>query len=79
VLKITIELWPHGRKAEATVIGEGYVANDGTSLDPSIGNYSAIFCHEVDPPISCEIAGFDRHQKAWKLLYECLRVALGEK
>lgn len=39
MLYVRIELWPHGNKAASEVIGEAYIANDGTGTSER-GNYN---------------------------------------
>lgn len=39
MLYVRVELWPHGNRDAAKVIGESYIANDGTGTSER-GNYN---------------------------------------
>jgi len=68
MLKITIELVPHGDKDKAKVIGTGYIINDGTG-NKSLGNYRAVFRRTRGMVKNSTIKEFTRKQRsAWDLL-----------
>lgn len=70
MLKITIELIPHGDKSKSKVIGTGYVTNDGTG-DKSYGNYKAVF-YRTRAEQHSTVKNFVRRNSAWNLLMVAL-------
>ena len=68
MLKITIEVLPHGKKANRKVLGNATIINDSTG-DEEIGNYDATVLGAS--PVRVE--GFKRSDGVWKLLYKVLQ------
>jgi hypothetical protein len=86
VLRVTIELVPHGDDSRAEKIGEAIIANDGTGTT-NIGNYRARIQRfsrgknkRALTPMRCRVHGFARLTHGpWDLLYLILKEALHPK
>lgn len=81
MIKITIELYPHGRIEGKRRLGYAIIANDGSGTK-SRGNYNIKLFKEDDnkPWKTCEIKGFKRLLfNAWDLLYGVLKKAIGSR
>lgn len=80
MLKIIIELWPHGNEAEKKVIAEGIIANNGTG-NPTYGNYCYLLRRGSSAEVADrraivgegEIEGHYRPENAWELLRKTLK------
>jgi len=75
MLRVTIELWPHGLEQEKTILGSGTIANNlsGTATK---GNYNITLKTKGENRIykECKVEGFPRKNKtAWELLYLALK------
>lgn len=79
MLHVTIELWPHGDRSRAKVLGTADIANVGGTLDR--GNYFARVNGQGGRKWKAtRIAGFPRNRLlAWDLLYRVLREVVGER
>lgn len=67
MLRITIELIPHGNIKKARIIGTGFIANDGTGNE-GFGNYKAVF-RRIKSEQHCTVKKFARKRhSAWDLL-----------
>jgi hypothetical protein len=82
MLRITIELLPHGFEGNKRVLGIAEIENDGSGTRVR-GNYKYRLWGELDiaqkktrPWKSGRVAGFYRMSSSWKLLYRCLKAAL---
>lgn len=78
MLKVTIELWPHGRSDAAEALGTVFLVNDGKGGETR-GSYEASFaCTAIGarPPLvqTVRVSDFERQRGAWALLH----AALGE-
>jgi hypothetical protein len=76
MIRVTVEMVPHGNEKRAYVIGIGVIANDGTG-NTRLGNYVyALNVIEGGATVkyqSGEIKGFRRLENSvWRLLYRCL-------
>jgi hypothetical protein len=76
LIKVTVELWPHGRSEEAQPLGMAFIINDGTG-DDAQGSYEAVFSrvgtdHWKPETRRVVINGFDRSQDLWHLLHAAL-------
>jgi hypothetical protein len=74
MIKITIELYPHGDEERKFIIGEGTIINDMTGTINS-GNYRYEFITKKSVVgIGGRVIGFKRNKKhIWSLLKECLK------
>lgn len=74
MIKITIELWPHGDKTKSKIIGTAWIHNTGTG-DIKRGNYEAvIYTTRNRPWRTVDIVGFARKSRnVWYLLKEILK------
>lgn len=71
MLRITVELIPLGDVANAEVLGTGLVANDGTSVDSSLGHYDCAF-GSGGTVYSGRVEDFPRELDVWRLLRRAL-------
>lgn len=72
MIRITIELLPHGYEEKKTIIATGKIVNDGTG-SVSIGNYKYELELYKQSWNHGEIKGFPRQEKnIWQLLREVL-------
>lgn len=82
MLRITIELVPHGDESKKKHLGTAIIVNDGTG-GRDVGNYYAKFSHFDSPNktwkcSTCE--GFKRLKRGpWDLLYIMLKDAVGSR
>lgn len=76
MIRITIELVPHGVEYLSRTIGVATIANDGTGTK-DVGNYVyKLFTEEESPKLwkTGEIKGFERlRYTVWKLLFLILQ------
>lgn len=75
MLRVTVEVWPGGNAAAASVVAEGFIANDGTCSDDDLGNYDCAF-HSQGATLSGRVVGFPRRLDALQLLRAALNAAL---
>lgn len=83
VIRITVELLPHGREDNKRVLGIGEIANDGTGT-AALGNYVATFSKWAPQTgeiwRAAHLVGFDRKDRGpWDLLLACLIAALHDR
>jgi len=73
VLKITIELIPHGEAEERKTIAEATITNDGTG-DLAIGNYDCEVFGLLDKKKGrkTRVEGFFRPNNVWYLVREMI-------
>jgi hypothetical protein len=80
MIRVTVELLPHGIESQKRVLGTAIIANDGTASDGSgnseFGNYNVRLL-TGDPPIarhagrlwrSGRVEGFRRSASPWSLI-----------
>lgn len=73
MIRVTVELVPHGVESQKYTLGVATIANDGTGT-PTRGNYTAAFRRTRGGFISGKVTGFPRKRLAcWDLLYRALR------
>lgn len=88
MLRITVELVPHGDESRKRIIGVGEIVNDGTasdgSGDSSMGNYVAKLFKSPEFSTAegvwrqCPVLGFPRKKLGpWDLLYRVLKESVG--
>ena len=83
MLRVTVELLPHGMEANKRVLGVATITNDGTGNE-AIGNYRATFSKwapQQDKPWKTgRVEGFHRNLRGpWDLLFRALRSAVGDR
>jgi hypothetical protein len=76
MIKVAVELWPHGRSDQAEEIGLAFIINDGSG-DDQRGNYEVVFtspAKDMQPASlrTVRISGFDRRRDVWSLLHQAL-------
>jgi hypothetical protein len=77
MLVVKLELWPHGDKREARLLGQLIIANDCTGT-AKVGNYTLSMATEDG---GAEIGRVARHRRstgAWTLVAKALRVLARE-
>ena len=77
MIKITVELLPHGRESKKQVIAAGEIVNDGSGNIKS-GNYRATFIHKIPDGdmviLRSKVKGFSRADTGvWNLILEALK------
>lgn len=79
MIRIRVEMLPGGNEEGAYLLGEGFIINDGTSPDRTIGNYTARFGLKRKREWRlASIPSFKREQyNVWYLLLGALAMALG--
>ena len=70
MLKVTVEILPHGYDDEREVIGEMTIINDGTG-NRLMGSYD-IEANEAGKETHGRITNYFRAQSLWKLLGEAM-------
>lgn len=85
MLRVTIEILPHGDESKSRVLGIGYVINNGEGT-PDVGHYTVEL---LKSPEYAETKGvwkrgavrrFPRKRLGpWDLLYRALRSAVGSR
>jgi hypothetical protein len=82
VLRVTVELWPHGDHTSPQIIGTLVIANDGASPTPEVGHYNYVICGgNNDEPLrrSGTLQDFPRRRLgAWALIARVLQRVVGE-
>lgn len=76
MLRVTIELVPHGMEDRKKKIGEMVIANDGSG-DSFNGNYQALIAEDSwsgDKEAYVKVHGYDRSQSVWELVETVLRL-----
>lgn len=76
MLRVTIELVPHGDESRAKRIGEMIIANDGTG-GTFHGNYQALVGSDQwsgEPEQYVRIHSYDRRKNVWDLVEMVLRM-----
>ena len=74
MLKITIELWPHGRQVNKPITWSGTIINEGSGTETK-GNYRAFFSNRNGRGAwrGSFLQGFPRKRdNVWKLLRDLL-------
>ncbi len=81
MIRVTIELIPHGIEERKSHLGTIIIANDGTSATPTRGNYLARLSMKGRPSSvwrRATVKDFARlRQGAYDLLFRVLRDAVG--
>ena len=82
MLRITIELLPHGSEKHKKPLGMAIITNDGTGNESS-GNYDVKLYTWHEPPRTWKtgrVELFPRKTRGpWDLLYRALRDIVGER
>jgi hypothetical protein len=73
MLRVTIELVPHGQEDKCKTIGIATIFNDGTSKRPELGNYVGLFTTDKHEGM-VYLDQHDRARNVWSLVYECLKL-----
>lgn len=82
MIVVKIELWPLGDQAQARVIGQARIANDGTGTS-ELGNYDVALAHAgayAGKPGVWKRGRVERHRRAlspYHLVARALQAALG--
>ena len=73
MIKVTIELFPKGSEENSRLLGECYIANDGTGT-VNRGNYDYVLFNKLKRKFkSGKVSNFNRkNETVWKLLKKCL-------
>jgi hypothetical protein len=79
MLRVTVELIPHGNLDKVETLGVAVITNDGSG-DLAVGNYKYIVTDNflLDKAIG-SIVGHNRQEGFWKLVYLVLKEIFGEK
>lgn len=84
MLRILIEMWPHGDESKRYTLGEGFIANVGGSH--STGNYdvrlmkSPVYAKTTGVWKKGTVEGFPRLRLGpWDLLLRALRSTVGDR
>jgi hypothetical protein len=80
MIRVTVELVPHGREEHKRVLGRMVIANDGSG-SPTAGNYEAAATGKA-PRVwkNATVRGFPRKRLlAWDLLYRVLHEMVGDR
>lgn len=85
MIYIRIEMWPGGDRANARVLGEATITNDGKGTEDA-GNYNAVlfkspeYAREPGVWKSGRVENFPRARLGpWDLLYRALRAMIGRR
>jgi hypothetical protein len=82
VIRVTVELVPHGDESRARVLARGTITNDGTGTFQR-GNYRFWLSQSGRPNTATRegaVTNFPRQAKnVWHLLAQCLNTAFGPK
>lgn len=81
MLRVTIELVPHGDESRKSTLATAIIANDGTG-DATTGNYDARFYDKSGTKLwkGAKVTGFPRRRRLpWDLLQRALNIAIGEE
>ena len=76
MIRITATLIPRGDESRARELGRIEIANDATSTDPSIGNYTGVLHAEYTSPAgrTGKVLNFRRQkQNVWTLVGKFLK------
>ena len=76
MIRVTVEMVPHGVEEKKYLLGTATIANDGSG-SKTRGSYGGIFTHKGREWARAHVSGFHRSRRnVWHLLYECLRDAV---
>ncbi len=76
MVRVTVEMLPHGDESKRYLLGVADIANDGTGTITH-GNYVSSFRYKDRVWATLVVRGFPRKSRnVWYLLYECLREAV---
>lgn len=77
MIKVTVELWPHGYETGKEVLAEAFIANDGTSDNRNIGNYEVWLKQKTKRSLKFgRVKNYRRlTQPIWKLIELCIQSA----
>lgn len=82
MIRVTVELLPHGDASRARHLGTMTIANDGTGTLQR-GNYTATLSKWGQPNAVWKhgrVVNFDRKRRgAWDLMLQVLRSAVGDR
>lgn len=82
MIRVTVELWPHGDKSRKWHLGTAIIANDGTGTE-EIGNYRVTLSKWGRPQRVWRrgrVEGFPRKSRGpWDLLYRALQATVGAR
>lgn len=83
MIRVTIELLPHGCEERRRHLGTVLIANDGSNGAGPVGDYAAVLSRRGQPGSvwkCAPVSGFPRKRLgAYDLLYRVLRVAVGNR
>ena len=79
MLRVTVELVPHGEEDRAYTIGTMLIANDGTG-SLGYGNYGFAYCNTDNDNVIAigTLQNFPRHLGAWQLIKRALSIKNSE-
>lgn len=79
MLRVTIELLPHGSESRTRLLGTAYIVNDGFGSENS-GNYQVTLSRRGGKEYKGEVTDFPRKRLGpWDLLFQALAVTVGSK
>jgi hypothetical protein len=69
MIRVTVELLPHGDESRKRLLGLLYITNDGTGT-PEVGNYKGeLIAEYTKPSRKGRVVGFNRKRKSvWTLI-----------
>lgn len=73
MLRVTVELVPHGIEERKSVIATGTIYNDGASGFKELGDYVALFESQTHGVHKTTLKNYERRRNVWELVYECLK------
>lgn len=90
MIVVKLEMWPGGDEARAYTLGRTYIWNEGTTDDPSKGNYGVAVMRkgcEYSHPINAsartrsgEVKNYPRlSYNVWRLIIRALKAAFPEE
>jgi hypothetical protein len=84
MIRVTVELLPAGDEERKRLLGVATIANDGSSLNPSFGNYVVYLSkwapHQNRTWKAGAVTKFNRRTRGpWDLLYVALRNIVGDR
>lgn len=80
MIVVKVELWPHGDKDKAVLLGVGSIANLNTGTETT-GEYAAVLMHKGGREWKRgKVTGFKRKKLlAWDLVYLALKALIGDR
>jgi hypothetical protein len=70
MIRVRVELVPHGNESESREIAQMIIANDGAG-DQDTGNYGYVYSNKFEFEDGA-LLNFPRKAGVWKLIHQCL-------